>query len=96
MVKVNSFKIIYDNLGVDYIKCNLSNNKFFDIQIDDFYFFLMEKDDNLNSYSKKFQTWDELTNDLITLGYPFVIYFESYINSQFTEEELFEFTYSEI
>lgn len=96
MVKVKSFKLIYDNLGLDYIKCQLNNNKLFDIQIDDFFYFLLEKDKNLEEYSKKFITWDEFTNDLISLEFPFIIYFESYINSQFTVEELIEFTYSEI
>lgn len=96
MVKVKSFKLIYDNLGLDYIKCQLNNNKLFDIQIDDFFYFLLEKDKNLEEYSKKFITWDEFTNDLISLEFPFIMYFENYINSQFTVEELIEFTYSEI
>jgi hypothetical protein len=96
MVSVTSYKFIYDNLGLEHIKCCLNNNKFFDIEIDDFFFYLLDLDKNLKLYSNKFNNWDELVCDLSTLGYPFETYFESYINTQFSEEELVEFTYSYI
>jgi hypothetical protein len=96
MISVISYKFIYDNLGLDHIKCTLSNNRFFDIELDDFFFYLLDYDKNLSNYSKKFNSWDELVNDLTTLQYPFEVFFGKYINTQFTKEELLEFTYTYI
>ncbi len=93
MVKVKKATLIYDNIGIDAITCDLGNNRFFDIEISEFYFTLLDTDKNLLSYSKKFENWDELTNDLLTLGFPFEYYCEEYINTQFTDSEIEEFTY---
>lgn len=94
MVTVKSFSLIYDNEGLESFKCSLGKNQLFDIEICDFYHFLVSKDKNLLSYSEKFQNWDELTQDLISLGFPLNSFLESYINSQFTEDDIIEFTYS--
>lgn len=93
MVKVKKITLVYDNLGVESIKCVLGENLFFDIEITEFFYTLIDKDPNLHSYSKKFSTWDELTNDLLTLEFPFEYYCEEYINTQFTDSEIEEFTY---
>lgn len=93
MVKVKRATLVYDNLGLESIKCDLGNNRFFDIEITEFFFTLVDTDQNLESYSKRFSTWDELTNDLLTLGFPFEHYCEKYINTQFTDSEIEEFTY---
>ena len=47
-------------------------------------------------YSKKFENWDELTQDLISLGFPLSDYLELYINTQFTSDDIIEFTYSDL
>jgi hypothetical protein len=95
MVKVKNVKLIYDNQGLDSFKCSLGNNQLFDIEICDFYYFLVDNDQNLLKYSEKFQNWDELTQDLLGLGFPLTTYLESYINTQFTSDDIIEFTYSE-
>ena len=95
MVKVKNVKPVYDNLGLESFKCSLGNNKLFDIEICDFYHFLVSKDQNLLKYSEKFQNWDELTQDLISLGFPIDKYLELYINTQFTPDDIIEFTYFE-
>ena len=96
MVKVKNIKPIYDNLGLESFKCTIGNNQLFDIEICDFFHFLVEKDKNLMEYSKKFENWDELTQDLISLGFPLPDYLELYINTQFTSDDIIEFTYSDL
>jgi len=93
MVNVKTTSLVYDNLGIESIKCDLGKNRFFDIEICEFYFYLIEKDKNLYEYSKKFSNWDDFTNDLISLEFPFEVYCQKYINTQFTNSEIEEFTY---
>jgi hypothetical protein len=94
MVTVKSFSLIYDNKGLESFKCLLVDGQLFDVEICTFYQFLINKDKNLLKYSKKFQNWDELTQDLISLEFPLTNRLESYINTQFTEDDIIEFTYS--
>ena len=94
MVKVKSFSLKYDNKGLELFKCLLVDKQLFDVEICTFYQFLTNKDNNLLKYSEKFQNWDELTQDLISLEFPLTNRLESYINTQFTEDDIIEFTYS--
>jgi hypothetical protein len=95
MVEIKSFKFIWENSEIDGIKCDFGNHQYFDIEIADFYFFLIDTDDNLFKYSEKFKTWTELTENLIELGFPFKESCEKYIVTQFTEDDIIEFTYSD-
>ena len=94
MVKVKSFSLKYDNEGLESFKCLLGDKQLFNVEICTFYQFLTNKDNNLLKYSEKFQNWDELTQDLISLEFPLTNRLESYINTQFTEDDIIEFTYS--
>jgi hypothetical protein len=94
MVKVKSFSLKYDNKGLELFKCLLVDKQLFDVEICNFYHFLVNKDNNLLKYSEKFKNWDELTQDLISLGFPIDEHLETYINTQFTEDDIIEFTYS--
>jgi len=94
MVTVKSFSLIYDNKGLESFKCLLVDGQLFYVEICTFYQFLINKDNNLLKYSEKFQNWDELTQDLISLEFPLTNRLESYINTQFTEDDIIEFTYS--
>ena len=94
MVTVKSFSFKYDNVGLESFKCLLGDKQLFNVEICTFYQFLTNKDNNLLKYSEKFQNWDELTQDLISLEFPLTNRLESYINTQFTEDDIIEFTYS--
>jgi len=96
MVKINSIEFVYEKEEISHITCHLNNKKLFDVELDDFFFYLLECDDNLNQYSKNFETWESFINDLKTLSYDFKDSCENYINSQFTHTELEEFTYTNI
>lgn len=93
MIKVNKISFVYDNLDLESIKCSLGDNRYFDIEICEFYFNLVGKDENLYEYSKKFSTWNDFTDDLLSLDFPFELYCEKYINTEFTFSEIEEFTY---
>jgi hypothetical protein len=94
-MKIKTIKFIYDFEGLSHITCYLTNKKLFDIELDDFYYCLLLKDEKLHKYSKNFNDWESFTNDLISLSFDFIIACENYINNQFSEEELEEFTYTE-
>ena len=94
MVTVKSFSLKYYNEGLESFKCLLGDKQLFNVEICTFYQFLTNKDNNLLKYSEKFQNWDELTQDLISLEFPLTNRLESYINTQFTEDDIIEFTYS--
>jgi hypothetical protein len=93
MIKVDRISFVYDNISLESIQCSLGKNRYFDIEISEFYFNLVDKDKNLYEYSKKFFTWNDLTNDLLSLEFPFEFYCEKYINTEFTLSEIEEFTY---
>jgi hypothetical protein len=95
IVNVKTIKFNYDSEGLSHITCYLTNKKLFDIELEDFYYCLLLKDEKLHIYSKKFNDWESFTNDLLTLSFDFKQACENYINNQFSEEELQEFTYSE-
>lgn len=96
MVKINSIEFVYEKEEISHITCHLNNKKLFDVELDDFFFHLLDNDENLKSYSKNFDTWDYLIKDLNTLSYNFKDSCEKYITSQFTHTQLEEFTYTNI
>lgn len=92
-VIVKNINFIYDDSGISHITCDLENNKFFDIELYDFYYWLIKKDKKLNDYSSNFDDWTTLTEDLFSLSFDFLSNCQLYINSEFTETEINEFTY---
>jgi len=94
MVTVKSFSLKYDNEGLESFKCLLGDKQLFNVEICDYYYFLVNKDNSLLKYSEKFKSWEELTQDLISLEFPMTNHLETYINTQFTEDDIIEFTYS--
>lgn len=95
MLSVERIKFGNDTDGsISHIVCYLQNNNLFDIEIFDFYYWLIENTPNLREYSNKFETWDELTKDLKSLSFDFLGKCEEYINNEFTENEIKCFIYN--
>jgi hypothetical protein len=94
-MKIENFKFVYDDDGLSHITCYLGNNNFFDIEHFDFVCFLCDNYKNLKSYTDKFETLEDVIHDLDSLGFDFKEACEKYILTQFTEEQIQEFTYSE-
>jgi hypothetical protein len=93
-MKIKTITFKYDSDGLSHITCELKNNKFFDIEHHDLMRVICENDNNLNNYQKQFETFEEVIDDLMTLGFDFKQQCELYIDNQFTESEINEFTYS--
>lgn len=94
-VNVARIKFYNDFDGsLSHIVCYLHNNKLFDIEIFDFYCWLIDITPTLEEYSKNFENWDDLTEDLNSLGFDFTKKCQDYINSQFSESEIMEFVYN--
>jgi hypothetical protein len=93
-VKVNRIEFKYDLGDVSYMVCHLANNCKFDIEPYDFYHWLIENVDSLKNYSDKFHTWSELTEDLKSLEFDFILYSENYINSEFSDSDISMFCYN--
>jgi hypothetical protein len=93
-MKVTTVEFKYDSDGLEFITCHLNNNKKFDIEPYDYYFWLIENVDNFKKYSDKFESWTDLTDDLKSLQFDFNQYCEKYINSEFSTTEISEFVYN--
>jgi hypothetical protein len=91
--KVKRIEFGYEENVLTHIICEVKSFGLFDIEICDFYCYMSEKDTELKNYSSMFETWDELTNDLVSLEFDFVKNCEDYINNQFSDEEVEDFCY---
>jgi hypothetical protein len=92
--KIKKLNFVYElDNHISHIVCYLNIGKKFDIEIYDFYYWLIENNEPLSNYVEKFQNWEEVTNDLKSLSFDFVINCENYINSQFKDDEILEFIY---
>jgi hypothetical protein len=78
---------------ISHISCILNTGYNFDIEISEFYFWVCDRNIELNNYTKKFINWTEVTNDLISLSFDFLSHCQLYINSEFSENEINEFSY---
>ena len=50
MVTVKSFSLIYDNKGLESFKCLLGDKQLFNVEICDYYYFLVNIDNSLLKY----------------------------------------------
>ena len=69
----------------------LDNNKVMEVAMWSFYLYMSDLDDNLFVYGGIFPGWEELTEDLLELGYDFLTALNTYIQ-QFDEEQILEFS----
>lgn len=69
----------------------LDNNRLMEIPMWSFYLYMSEFDENLKDYGDNFTEWEELTSDLLELGYNFRKGFTRYIQ-QFSSDQMDEFT----
>lgn len=70
---------------------NLDNNRVMEVPMWSFYLYMSDLDENLAYYGGKFPEWEELTYDLMELGFNFKEGFNKYIQ-QFDSEQMYEFT----
>lgn len=81
------------NNEISHISCILNTGYNFDIEISEFYFWVCDKNAELNNYIQKFENWTDVTNDLISLSFDFLANCQLYICSEFSENEINEFSY---
>jgi|688.fasta_scaffold165783_4 hypothetical protein len=92
-LKVTKFKYKRSNKQESTFIVLLNIGKKMEIPIWSFFEFVNNRDLNLAKYSERFDEWEELTEDLISMGYNFEEKLTEYV-IQFTEEEINEFSFS--
>ena len=90
-IRLNSFAILFSKDGESYFECELSGNRKMQIAMWSFYEFAITTDENLETHSLRFNEWEELTEELLELGYDFEPVLNNYIQ-QFSDEDIDEFT----
>lgn len=93
-IKINNIEFISDISEIIYLTCHLNDSSKFDIELYDFYHWLIDNVANFKTYSDKFQSWSELTNDLITLEFDFLSHCKMFIESEFEDEDISMFSYN--
>jgi hypothetical protein len=90
---IKSLEPVITKTEESYFKVILDSNRIMEVPMWSFYMYLSEEDENLSQYAGKFPEWEQLTNDLLTLEFPFITKMIVYLN-QFTEEQIEDFSFS--
>lgn len=94
-IKIKSFVFSSDdNTFLTHIVCNLNQGQKFDVEICDYYLWLITNNQNLERYVGKFETWDDVTDDLLSLEFDFKSSIEEYLTTQFSHDDISIFSYT--
>ncbi len=94
-IKIKSFVFSSDdNTFLTHIVCNLNQRRKFDVEICDYYFWLVNNNQPLEHYVSKFETWDDVTEDLLSLEFDFKSSIEEYLSEQFSYDDISIFSYT--
>lgn len=89
MVNKVEFKLT-DNED-SYFIVTLKTSRIMEVPMWSFFNFVSDYDEKLAYYGGNFPEWEELTKDLVSLGYDFKSNMDKYI-AQFTEEQIEDFS----
>ena len=90
--KLLSYNAIIKFNEESYFKCLLNNKKNFEISFWSFYEFVGNTDEELKRFSLTFDSWEDLTDELVSLGYDFDNKLNEYLQ-QFTDDEIVDFSF---
>ena len=89
--KIKSLDFLFTESEESLFLIRLDNNRTMEIPMWSFYMYMSDLDENLAYYGGNFPEWEQLTEDLISLGYDFKANLEMYLQ-QFNDKQIHEFS----